>query len=120
MVDRFCLDTRLSSTRDEFLKRPDVDLPKQHRSDERIELLQLRRTVSDASLVPVLVQELGRGSPERVIGSQSEYARLPGIVDPSGKLFFGSSQVTRASALANSRSSDDLVDVPDPTAFDES
>ena len=53
---------------------------------------------------------------------QSPYAvqpRFAGIVDPFRKLFLRFGEITRSSAFANSRSSDPLVDMPDPTAFGE-
>jgi hypothetical protein len=58
VVDRLCLDSRLSSTRDEVLQSSDVHLSQQLRSDKRIQLPQVQRAVLDASLVSVLIQEL--------------------------------------------------------------
>jgi hypothetical protein len=81
VVDRLCLDSRFSSTRDEVLQSSDVHLSQQQGSDKRIKLPQVQRAVLDAPLVSVLIQEFRRGCPKRVVGSESELVCFANLVD---------------------------------------
>ncbi|MBV6423018.1 MAG: hypothetical protein NAOJABEB_00807 [Steroidobacteraceae bacterium] len=53
------------------------------------------------------------------MGSESVQPSFTDLIDPPRELLERLAEVTRSSAFANSRSSDLLVDMPDPTTPDE-
>lgn len=108
-----------AARRDESLQGSHVHLPQHQASDERVELLQVQTIVLDAPLVGVLRQVLRRRSSERAMGSESVQPSFTDLIDPPRELLERLAEVTRSSAFANSRSSDLLVDMPDPTTPDE-
>lgn len=75
--------------------------------------------VVQAALVLILSQELSRRCPKRSIRSYSVEIRLAIRMDELGEELFGFGWIARASTLANSLSSNAFVDMPDPTALDE-
>ena len=97
-----------------------MDLMQRDCPNEGVQLSQMQSIIFDASLVLILLQELGRSCSERVVVSNAVQPRLTGLVYPLCELFLRFDEITRASAFANSNSSDLLVDMPDPTSACES
>jgi hypothetical protein len=77
----------------------------------------VHRVVSDASLVLVLHEVLGCRCSKAVIFPKAVEARFPQVVDALREECLRLGEITRSSALANSHSSNALVDVPDPTTL---
>ncbi|HEY2463311.1 MAG TPA: hypothetical protein VGI32_04585 [Steroidobacteraceae bacterium] len=88
-------------------------------ADKGIELLQVHGVIANASFVLVLCEIFGRGNAEAPIVPDAVNTRLANIIHPLGKQFLRLREITRSSAFANSRSSNALVDVPDPTTLGE-
>jgi hypothetical protein len=96
-----------------------VHLLEQQAPDEGVDVLQLQNIVVDAPLVRVLRQILRCRGPERALGAESVEPGFANLIGSLREELERLAEVACSSAFANSRSSDLLVDMPDPTALGE-
>ena len=79
----------------------------------------MQRVVLDALLVVILLKIFRRRGPERAQPARTVEFGLAKLDYAPGEVLFGLLDVACSSALANARSSELLIDVPDPSAFGE-
>jgi len=79
----------------------------------------VHRIIFDALLVLVLLQKLRCGGPKPAVNPNAVNLCITDLVYPLSEQFLRLIEVTCSSAFANSRSSEHLVDMPDPAALGE-
>ena len=119
VVDRTHGGACLAPVFDPWLQGPDVDLIKGDAADPGHQELQSPNVTGNAALVLILQHELGSSLLESPPRPDAVDLCLPGLLDQSREVAFRFFESICASALANSPSTDVLIDVPDAMAFDE-